>query len=129
METETPDQAGCTPLMYAITAKKADRVHRLLTQETVNAADSTDKTALHHAALSGQAAMVKALLKAGASINARDKDGATPLIYAAMCGYEDVVRLLLAAGADKRCPDGHGRTADAAASRSGYSRVARLLSK
>jgi ankyrin repeat protein len=50
-----------------------------------------DRTALHKAALAGDAERVKELLKKGADPNAQDKDGYTPLHKAAEKGHVEVV--------------------------------------
>ena len=44
------------------------------------------KTALHRAALYGDAGKVRELLAGGADVNATDKDGATPLLCALRFG-------------------------------------------
>jgi ankyrin repeat protein len=54
-----------------------------------------DRTALHKAALLGNAERVKELLKKGADPNTQDKYGRTPLHKAALRGHVDVVKLLL----------------------------------
>lgn len=58
------------------------------------------KSALHIAAASGSAAVVKLLLDAGASPNLYDREYATPFHYAMAGGHEEVARSLIAAGAD-----------------------------
>ncbi|GIL43328.1 hypothetical protein Vafri_1108 [Volvox africanus] len=62
--------------------------------------DYTGESALSVAANKGHAAVVSALLAAGASPHHRSLDGETPLHAAALSGSAECVRLLLEAGAD-----------------------------
>ena len=69
------------------------------------------------AAAEGHAAVVEALLEAGADFRARLPSGFTPLLFAVREGRLDVVRVLLKAGADVNeaiPPDGRPRVATAA---------------
>jgi ankyrin repeat protein/mono/diheme cytochrome c family protein len=74
------------------------RVRSLLAdQPDLKARDADGNTALHWAALNGDARLVKELLKRGASANATNHFGATPLLYAV--GNVESVKALLNAGA------------------------------
>jgi ankyrin repeat protein len=68
-------------------------------------ADADGRTALHHAARTGQRDVVTLLLKQGAAINQADKAGLTPLYLAAQAGRAEIVQLLLDQGADARVSD------------------------
>mmetsp|Transcript_5389 Transcript_5389/g.19188 ORF Transcript_5389/g.19188 Transcript_5389/m.19188 type:complete len:223 (+) Transcript_5389:1052-1720(+) len=57
-------------------------------------------TPLHVAAVHGNRACVKALLRRGADIEAKAPDGATPLIKAAAGCHKGIAKLLLKRGAD-----------------------------
>jgi ankyrin repeat protein len=59
-----------------------------------NHVDSNQNTALHIAALFGQANMVKLLLKKGADINRKNRVGFTPLHFAAIHGSENTIKAL-----------------------------------
>lgn len=108
-DTRLPSNDGTTPLMAALQAAagQGDRRDRFLTDaqiaaaaelektltpETatlaidlgadVNAAAATGNTALHLAALRGQATVVPLLVQRGARLDARNKRGETPLAIA-----------------------------------------------
>lgn len=61
---------------------------------------------VHHAAETGNQAMLESMLACGFDANAADKDHVTPLHRAAMSGYPEAARLLLAYGADVNALDG-----------------------
>ena len=85
-------------LPNAVHRGDAVRIRSLLTgQLDLQARDSNGNTALHWAALNGDAFLVKELLKRGASPNATNSVGATPLLYAV--GNVKSVKALLEAGA------------------------------
>ncbi|RAK75245.1 ankyrin repeat domain-containing protein [Aspergillus fijiensis CBS 313.89] len=66
-----------------------------------NSQDIHRKTALFHAALGGDEAVVERLLDAeGVDVDLQDCQGCTPLYMAVVEGHVSVVRRLLAAGAD-----------------------------
>ncbi|MBQ0825882.1 ankyrin repeat domain-containing protein [Streptomyces tagetis] len=60
------------------------------------------------AALLGESARVRALLRSGAPAETADADGTTPLYQAAVQGDAETVRLLLAAGASPDTESGTG---------------------
>eukprot|EP00854_Cymbomonas_tetramitiformis_P019831 gene19831-23717_t len=81
----------------------------------INAKNSSGQTPLHCAAASGDPAIVRILLQAGADIDARDSGprNETPLHYAALSGNlgaVSAVKTLLQAGADINARDRHGAT-------------------
>ena len=77
----------------------------------VNEAQGDGSTALHWAAIKGDAAMAQMLIYAGANVRATTRLGAyTPLYLAAKGGYSDIVAALLAAGADARAVTSNGTT-------------------
>src|SRR5688572_23088792 len=87
-----PHLSGADPLT------DATRIRSLLAgQPDLQARDVDGNTALHWAALNGDASLVKVLLKRGASPDITNNVGATPLLYAV--GNVDSVRALLEAGA------------------------------
>jgi ankyrin repeat protein len=77
----------------------------------VNEAQGDGTTALHFAAIKGDAELTQMLLVAGANHRAATRIGAyTPLYLAARGGHSAVVALLLAAGADPKAETTNGTT-------------------
>ncbi|GHV86180.1 hypothetical protein AGMMS50230_17880 [Spirochaetia bacterium] len=76
--------------------------------------DSQGRTALHAAAETGNAEMVRFLLAMGAEVDALDNQGRTPLGIAAVKSDPAVARLLCAGGADIHLPV-NSATADTSA--------------
>ncbi|HYE88107.1 MAG TPA: ankyrin repeat domain-containing protein, partial [Vicinamibacterales bacterium] len=77
----------------------------------VNEAQGDGTTALHWAAIKGDAEMAQMLLVAGANVRATTRIGSyTALYLAAKGGYADVVAALLAAGADAKAVTANGTT-------------------
>ncbi|KAJ8259599.1 hypothetical protein GJAV_G00171270 [Gymnothorax javanicus] len=66
---------------------------------SVNCTDSSGYTPLHHAALNGQSAVVRVLLRNEALTNIADQKGCSPLHLAAWKGDQQIVQLLIHQGA------------------------------
>jgi ankyrin repeat protein len=102
------------PAPVADAAMKGDRaaVSSLLKSgEDVNAAQGDGMTALHWAAVKGDAEMAQLLLYAGANVKATTRIGAyTPLYLAARGGFHEVVAALIAAGAEIEAKTANGAT-------------------
>jgi hypothetical protein len=77
----------------------------------IDSVDEYNRTALHHAAISGDEQEIVTLCKNGANINAQDHNGATPLHHASDAGQVAAVKRLLQAGADINAQDNEGITA------------------
>lgn len=74
-----------------------------------------DPPLLHQAAESGDIALVKQCLRAGADVNtpdprSRERFARTPLHWACYGGHLEMVRLLLDAGADVQAKESNGTT-------------------
>lgn len=77
----------------------------------VNEAQGDGSTALHWAAIKGDAELAQMLIVAGANVRATTRIGSyTPLYLAAKGGYSGVVAALLAAGADAKAVTSNGTT-------------------
>lgn len=113
-ELNARDNAGLTPLAYAIRNTNTEWVNLLLEEGAdVNVQDIRGRTTLM---LAAQAQTdPSALLNAGAEVNAQDREGRTALMYAVkQRGYiedEESVISLLDAGATVDARDIYGRTA------------------
>jgi len=77
-------------------------------------------TPLHLAAIHGRAAVITALLKAGAHVNGTNSYGFTPLLYTGASDYTAALDVLIAAGADVNHANEEGVTALHRASIWGY---------
>ncbi|VUC33674.1 unnamed protein product [Clonostachys rosea] len=88
-----------TPLHRAAACNNEAMIDFLLSQarnrHLVDALDRFGRTPIWHAAATGSAEAVKALIKTGASINLADDLGMTPLHAASREGHCDVILLLL----------------------------------
>ncbi|TDZ16256.1 Heat shock protein sti1-like protein [Colletotrichum orbiculare MAFF 240422] len=114
-----------------------DHVRQLITSlpSVLRARDDDQRTALHHAARLGRAAVVGAIIAttnpdeplADTVIDARDADRCTPLHLAARNGHLAVVRALLAAGADVRAEESFNETPLHEASRTGFAEIVACL--
>ncbi len=107
----------------AAKARDAVAVKALLKQGAdVNGAQGDGMTALHWAAMNGDAALAQMLLSAGANIRATTRlGGITALHMASQAGYAQVVAALIAAGAETNAATATGATALMLAARSGNS--------
>ncbi|MEJ5029024.1 ankyrin repeat domain-containing protein [Comamonas sp. MYb69] len=119
-----------TPLIEAVIAQQAEAVRWLLARGVaLNTPDAVmGWTALGWAASGNEAALVQALLAAGADTEHQaDEHGRTPLMTAAQAGGDEAVTLLLAAAAQVAAQDGLGATAADLARRNGFEALAARL--
>lgn len=93
----------------------------------VDAADDFGRTALHHAAESGQDAAVQMLLARGAGRDTNDRYATTPLMLACAAESPAACSTLIAAGSPLEAQDREGNTALAYALRAGRAEQAAAL--
>jgi len=118
------------PLVFAARDGNAQAVYALLKADPhpdVNQHTADGTTALHWAVYHNDAALVAALLAAGAKPSVRNDYGSTPMSEAAVRGNVRLLRALLAAGANVDSPNEDGQTALMILSRTGNTEAAKLL--
>jgi TPR repeat protein len=121
--------ASNTDLFDAVRAGDAEKIKTLLQADPKLAEVRTEdgSTALHLAALEGQAAVARLLLTNGAQVNARGLREETPLHMAMYDGHREVVEVLLASGADVNARNKAGETPLHLAAGKGYLGLVELL--
>ncbi|KAH8723883.1 ankyrin repeat-containing domain protein [Phaeosphaeriaceae sp. PMI808] len=104
------------------------RVFNLLSgrRARINSVDKYGRTSLSYAVWSGNVAVVKLLVKAGARANSKDEIGGTPLSYAVCNGYKEVIELLLKGDTQADLED-ISKELLLSAARKGHEDVVRLL--
>jgi ankyrin repeat protein len=118
-----------SPIAAAAAARDTAAVRALVHQGLdVNEAQGDGTTALHWAAIHGDADLASLLIYAGANVRATTRLGAyTPLYLAARGGHAAVVAALLAAGADPKTVTANGATPLMMAAASGDTRTVTTL--
>jgi ankyrin repeat protein len=121
--------AADAPVADAAMKGDKDAVRALLKSgNDVNAAQGDGMTALHWAALKGDAELAQMLVYAGGNVKATTRlGGYNPLILAAREGHADVIAILLASGADPKAATSTGTTALMLAAASGNARAVTML--
>jgi ankyrin repeat protein len=126
LKAETPDKM--TALMVAVWHQQDAAVRALLKRGAdVNHQDNDGDTAVHGAALYGNAKILGLLLDAGANPNLKNKLGGTALMWAAAYGHDDIVRDLLYRGADPKIRDIDGVSAAGWAAKNGQTSIVMTL--
>src|SRR5512134_669757 len=104
--------AADSPIADAAARGDRDAVKALLKKAAdVNAAQGDGMTALHWAAMNGDADLAQMLIVAGANVRATTRLGTyTPLYLASQQGHAPVIQALVAAGADVKAGTPNGTT-------------------
>jgi ankyrin repeat protein len=117
------------PIADAAQNKDGATVRKLIKEGgDVNGAQGDGMTALHYAALTGDAELAQMLLYAGANVGAKTRIGGyTPLHLAAQVGNANVIAPLVAAGSQVSALTATGATALMHAAHSGNADAVRIL--
>ncbi|MBI3930249.1 MAG: ankyrin repeat domain-containing protein [Armatimonadetes bacterium] len=120
---------GTTLLVIAAGSSKHDETvpvvaYLLEKGSDIHADDNGGRTALHRAAMEGNAQVIEMLLKAGADLEAVDNDGRTPLFFAK---DPPTTQLLLDKGAKLDAVDARGETVLELADDWGYAEKVKFL--
>jgi len=117
------------PIADAAMRNDLNAVRSLIKQAAdVNTSQGDGMTALHWAALNGNAGMAELLIHAGANVRATTRLGAyTPLFMAAKAGFPNLIDVLLKGGADARSAAVDGLTPLMMAASSGSADAVRRL--
>lgn len=122
---------GFTPLHFAAFFGQ-DSVARILLEHhgdpTAASRNAMQVTPLHSAAAGRHAALVGALLNAGAPVNAKQQQGWTALHAAAQNGDQAMVDLLLKYGANPKARNDDGLTPEQLAREKGHAEIVERLS-
>ena len=126
LTAETPERK--TALILAVWAQYEPIVRTLLQRGVaVDHQDKDGDTAVHGAALYGNAKIMELLLDARANPNLKNRVGGTPLMWAAAYGHGEVVGILLNRGADPKLKDVDGITAAGWAGKNGHGDLELIL--
>jgi len=121
--------AAESPVADAAARGDRETVKSLLKQAAdVNAAQGDGMTALHWAAMNGDAELAQMLIFAGANVRATTRLGTyTPLYLASQQGHGSVVQALVKAGSDVKAGTPNGTTPLMVAAASGEVEAVRML--
>ncbi|XP_068604630.1 ankyrin repeat domain-containing protein 12 [Brachionichthys hirsutus] len=127
MTANSPDSTPSHPSQTTPAQKKVPSSASSRQKDKVNKRNERGETALHMAAIRGDAKQVKDLISLGADVNVKDFAGWTPLHEACNLGYYDVAKVLIAAGAEVNTQGLDDDTPLHDASSSGHKAIVKLL--
>eukprot|EP01061_Rhynchopus_euleeides_P019662 TRINITY_DN32257_c0_g1_i1.p1 TRINITY_DN32257_c0_g1~~TRINITY_DN32257_c0_g1_i1.p1 ORF type:complete len:308 (+),score=98.38 TRINITY_DN32257_c0_g1_i1:63-986(+) len=123
-----PAESAKSCLVMAAATGRSDMLRLLLHRGADPNETCRGDSSIFRIACSGNLALCKRLVAAGANLNIPNAKGTTPLIAACAAGRLEVVKFLLCKGADVTAVDDHGRTCLHAAAYSTEAGVAELCS-
>lgn len=126
-DPDVRDTDGFTPLSIAIRKGLTDAIEGLCRSRHLNTEDSTGRTPLLYAVMTGNATVAKCLLDNGAAADNQSYQGRSALSFASQYGYEELVDILLRYSVDINGQDLNGRTALWWAAAYGRDEVLKLL--
>ncbi|KAG9347812.1 hypothetical protein JZ751_003827 [Albula glossodonta] len=126
-KNKSPDSTPSHPSQAVPVQKKISSSTVSKQKDKVNKRNERGETALHMAAIRGDAKQVKELIGLGADVNVKDFAGWTPLHEACNLGHYDVAKVLIAAGAEVNTQGLDNDTPLHDASSSGHGDIVRLL--
>lgn len=105
------DAFGFTPLIWAISNKKADVAELLLEKGAdPDILDNSGLSALSYAVMKRENNVIRSLINKGADVHVTDNSGDSVLGTLAICGELEMVKLLVEKGADVNDGGKNGRT-------------------
>jgi FOG: Ankyrin repeat len=117
-------------LIAAVEQGDIGAIRRTLSEgASIDARDSSQRTALMVAVQNNHVAAARILIEAGADVNAKDEIDDSPYLLAGARGYLEILRLTLAHGADLRSTNRYGGTALIPAAERGHVETVRTLIK
>lgn len=129
MQDAIKEMMRWTPLIRAVNGDSLEMVALLLQQGVpVDEKDQDGNTALIHASENGHDAIVRILLKYGASVNLADGQlRRTPIYFAAYSGHVSTMKILVEAGALIDQPSTGGATPLMTAAKQGHAKAVTYL--
>ncbi|EER41737.1 conserved hypothetical protein [Histoplasma capsulatum H143] len=108
MGTENENNLKSSQLSLAVDKEPLTEIVKLINKDTIKERDTTGRTALSRAAVTGRVDAIELLLNSGAALDCVDYTGRSPLSWAAESGSLAAVKLLIDRGANVNLKDVKG---------------------